>query len=316
LTHFARSSGWPPPGSAASRSLARRRHRHRLAQWLVRTLQPTATGHTPQVDFPQPTLKEAILWELPTRSRVAQLPASFVQARGVDSTPIPKGTRLTRDLPEFLSILGVRTPPIGIFFDIADRRAPPAISSTSMIEIQDILDQEPIGGKRGQEQFIDPLTHTLAYRNVLPCRRSGMSSTERAVAGLASKGLDPFGTAMLAIANQGMNVGIGDPGVRALLVGTSEALGVYSLRCSPTAFDLAPGAHRCWCWCWLHARRGSGDETTGGAIVWAARRCRRRWSVVRLAPPRVEEGRRGNQSRRPSLARQRRRQTTSRNTNT
>src|SRR2546421_11341842 len=119
---------------------------------------------------------------------------------------------------------------------------------------------------------------------------------------------------MLATANQGMNVGIDDPEVRALLVGTSEALGVYSLRCSPPAFDLAPGAHRSRCW--LHTRRGSGDETTGGAIVWAARRCRRRWSVVRLAPPREEEGRRGNQSRRPSLARQRRRQTTSRNTNT
>src|SRR5260221_171568 len=42
----------------------------------------------------------------------------------------------------------------------------------------------------------------------------------------------------------------------------------------------------------------------------------RRWSVVRLAPPREEEGRSGNQSRRPSLARERRRQTTSRNTNT
>jgi hypothetical protein len=58
----------------------------------------------------------------------------------------------------------------------------------------------------------------------------------------ASKGLDPFGTAMLAIANQGMNVGIGDPEVRTLLVGTSEALGVYSLRCSPPAFELAPVA--------------------------------------------------------------------------
>ena len=36
-----------------------------------------------------------------------------------------------------------------------------------MIQVQDILDQEPIGGKGGQEQFIDPLTHSLAYRNVL-----------------------------------------------------------------------------------------------------------------------------------------------------
>src|SRR6266436_9637848 len=40
----------------------------------------------------------------------------------------------------------------------------------------------------------------------------------------------------------------------------------------------------------------------------------RRWSVVRLAPPREEEGRRGNQSRRQSSARERRKQTTSRNT--
>jgi hypothetical protein len=86
---------------------------------------------------------------------------------------------------------------------------------------------------------------------------------------LAAKGLDLFGTAMLAIAYQGMNMDIGGPEVRALLVRTSEALGVYSLRCSPAAFDLAPGAHRSRCW--LHTRRGSGDETTGGAIVWAAR---------------------------------------------
>jgi len=49
-----------------------------------------------------------------------------------------------------------------------------------MIQVQDILDQEPIGGKRGQEQFIDPLTHTLAYRNVLPWRRSGMASHNHA----------------------------------------------------------------------------------------------------------------------------------------
>ncbi len=43
-----------------------------------------------------------------------------------------------------------------------------------MIEIQDILDQEPIGTKRRDEQFIDPLPDTLAYWNVLPWRRSGM----------------------------------------------------------------------------------------------------------------------------------------------
>ena len=109
----------------------------------------------------------------------------------------------------------------------------------------------------------------LVRRGFQTVQGSGAPGSERGMARRASKGLDPFGTAMLAIANQGMNVGIGDPEVRARLVGTSEALGVYSLRCSPAAFDLAPGAHRSRCW--LYTRRGSGGETTGGAIVWAAR---------------------------------------------
>ncbi len=38
--------------------------------------------------------------------------------------------------------------------------------------------------------------------------------------------------------------------------------------------------------------------------------------MLRLAPPAEEEGRKGNQSRRHSSAREKRRQTTSRNTNT
>src|SRR5215470_11086943 len=41
----------------------------------------------------------------------------------------------------------------------------------------------------------------------------------------------------------------------------------------------------------------------------------RRWSVPHLAPPRGEEGRRGSQSKRQSSAREKKRQTTSRNTN-
>src|SRR2546430_3520024 len=45
--------GLPLLGSAASHPLARRRHLPQNAQWLVRTLQPTATVHTPQVGFPQ-----------------------------------------------------------------------------------------------------------------------------------------------------------------------------------------------------------------------------------------------------------------------
>jgi hypothetical protein len=70
------------------------------------------------------------------------------------------------------------------------------------------------------------------------------SSTERGVAGRASKGLDLLSTTMGAIPNQGVDVSVCDPEVRALLVGTGETLGVYAFRGSPPAFDLAPGAHR------------------------------------------------------------------------
>jgi len=84
---------------------------------------------------------------------------------------------------------------------------------------------------------------------------------ERGVAGRASKCLDPLGLAMLAISDEGMDVRISDPGVGALLVGTSEALGGYSLGGSPTAFHLTPGAY--WRRGRSHAWQG---ETTDGAI--------------------------------------------------
>jgi hypothetical protein len=140
------------------------------------------------------------------------------------------------------------------------------------------------------------------------------SSAERYAASLAAKGLDPFDRPMHAIANQRMNVSVGDPEVRALLIETGEAFGGYPLGGSPTAFRLTPGAYvrsR-----WPCTRRGRGAETTGGAIVWAAGRCRRRCTVVRLAPPREEEGRRWNQSRRQRSARERMRKNMSRNTKT
>src|SRR6266699_2401162 len=88
--------GLPLLGSAASHPLARRRHLPQNAQWLVRTLQPTATVHTPQVGFPQLREREEMLWGVPTRSRVPHLPASHVQARGAGSTPID--TRFARAL--------------------------------------------------------------------------------------------------------------------------------------------------------------------------------------------------------------------------
>ena len=76
---------------------------------------------------------------------------------------------------------------------------------------------------------------------------------------------DLLGMTMLAIANQRVDLGIGDPAIRALRVGTGKALGVHALGCSSAAFDLAPGAYRPRRW--LFTRRGSGGETTGGAIV-------------------------------------------------
>jgi hypothetical protein len=36
-----------------------------------------------------------------------------------------------------------------------------------MIEIEDILDQESLGGQRRNEEFVDPLTYALAHWNPL-----------------------------------------------------------------------------------------------------------------------------------------------------
>jgi hypothetical protein len=66
-----------------------------------------------------------------------------------------------------------------------------------------------------------------------------------------------------------VDVSIGDPEVRTLLVGTGEAGGGYPLGGSPPAFHLRPrtyGQRR-----WSSTQRGSGGETTSGAIVWGAR---------------------------------------------
>src|SRR5438552_15485809 len=73
---------------------------------------------------------------------------------------------------------------------------------------------------------------------------------------------------MLAIASKGMNGSVCNAEVKTLSVGTGEALCVHALGGSTAAFHLAPGTHRSRDWpC---TRGGSGGETTGGAIVWAA----------------------------------------------
>jgi hypothetical protein len=45
-----------------------------------------------------------------------------------------------------------------------------------MIEIEHILDEEPIDGQGRDEDLIDILSNTLAHRNPLTRRRSAMSS--------------------------------------------------------------------------------------------------------------------------------------------
>jgi hypothetical protein len=52
---------------------------------------------------------------------------------------------------------------------------------------------------------------------------------------------------MRAISDEGVDPIIGDAEVQALLIGTREAVGGYPLGSSPTAFHLAPEAHRCRC---------------------------------------------------------------------
>src|SRR5215469_4721594 len=108
------------------------------------------------------------------------------------------------------------------------------------------------------------------------------------MAGRTSKGLDALGLAMLAISDEGMDVRIGDPAVRALLVGTSEALGFYPFGGSSTAFHLTPGAY--WRRGRSHGWRRSAGETAGRAVKWRAGRCRRRCNWVRLLPACEWEG--------------------------
>src|SRR5579864_6109387 len=59
---------------------------------------------------------------------------------------------------------------------------------------------------------------------------------ERGTAGLTPKRLDPLETAMLAVADQSVDVSVSVPEVRALGVGTGVAVGVHALGRSPAAF--------------------------------------------------------------------------------
>jgi hypothetical protein len=73
---------------------------------------------------------------------------------------------------------------------------------------------------------------------------------------------------MLAIANECMHVSVGDPKVRALLIGTGVAFGEYALGCSSPTFHLTPRTNRSRCR--PSSRRRREGQTTGRAIIWGA----------------------------------------------
>ena len=108
--------------------------------------------------------------------------------------------------------------------------------------------EDPLSGRRVQP-FNESRQHhcDLVRRSFQTVQRGVVPSTERGVASLTAKGLDPFSKTMLAISNQGMNVSVCDAEVRALVIGTGLALGVHSLECSPPAFHLTPGGHSWRC---------------------------------------------------------------------
>ncbi|GHO71727.1 hypothetical protein KSC_106190 [Ktedonobacter sp. SOSP1-52] len=126
--------------------------------------------------------------------------------------------------------------------------------------------EDPFGG-RSVQPFGQRREHhaDLGRGGFQTIQGSVASGSECGVAGLTTKRLDPLSLAMSAITDQGVDVSVCDPGVRALRVGTSEALSIDPLGGSPAAFHFAPGSHRRRQW--LSPRRGGG-KTTGGTIVW------------------------------------------------
>jgi hypothetical protein len=105
--------------------------------------------------------------------------------------------------------------------------------------------EDPLGRGRVQS-FGQRREHPcdLMGRGFQTVQCSVAPGSERGTARLAAKRLDLLGTAMLAIANERVDMSVGDSEVRTLLIGTGEAFSGYPLRCPPLAFDLAPRAYR------------------------------------------------------------------------
>src|SRR5262249_17797135 len=140
-------------------------------------------------------------------------------------------------------------------------------------------------GQRRQDQG------DLVRRSFQTVQGRVASSTERGTAGRTSKLLDALGLAMPAISHQSVDSNVRDAKVRALRVGTGEAVGGYALGCSSPTFHLTPRTY----WRWPSTRRESAGEATDGAIAWGARLeetvelgaelgCSSRWGWTRVEP--------------------------------
>jgi len=73
---------------------------------------------------------------------------------------------------------------------------------------------------------------------------------------------------MLSIPDESVDLSLGDAEVRALLIGTSVALGVHMLGGSSAAFHLTPGAYKRRIR--SHTWRRSAGQTAGRAVKWGA----------------------------------------------
>jgi hypothetical protein len=129
--------------------------------------------------------------------------------------------------------------------------------------------EDPLGGGRvqafGQSRQYNG---DLVRGSLQPVQWGVAPGTERGVAGLTTKRLDPLGLAMLAIADERMDVSVCDAEVRALLIGTGETLGVYAFGGSPAAFHLTPGTY--WRRRRFHHGRVGAGEVAVGAVKWGA----------------------------------------------
>ncbi len=95
---------------------------------------------------------------------------------------------------------------------------------------------KPFGQRR--EDFPDALRCRFE-----PVERGIASSTKRGRASLAAEGLDPLVLGVGPIADQGRELRVGDPIVRAGAVGAGKALGSDPAHGAAATFQLTPGHH-------------------------------------------------------------------------